>query len=121
VKHLVANGVLPVSIDYRLCPGVSILDGPMLDVRDAYIWTIDRLPSILLARSIDIDPSRVGVVGWSTGGHLAMTLAWSLQDTSYVSPKAILPFYSPVDFENLCKQHTNIVRAQLTTGTIARF
>lgn len=108
VTHLIANGILPVSIDYRLCPGVSIVGGPVEDARDAYIWTVDCLPSILLAQSIHIDTSRIGVVGWSTGGHLAMTLAWSLQDSGYVSPRAILPFYSPVDFENLSKSYNKI-------------
>lgn len=102
VTHLVANGVLPVSIDYSLCPGVGILDGPMTDVRDAYIWMTSCLPSILSDRGIQVDPSRVGVVGWSTGGQLAMSLAWSL-GSNHILPKAIVPFYSPVDFENISK------------------
>ncbi|PNP51202.1 hypothetical protein THARTR1_08106 [Trichoderma harzianum] len=100
VTHLLANGVMPVSIDYRLCPGVGIVDGPMMDVRDAYIWMTTCLPSILSDKGIQVDPSRVGVVGWSTGGQLAMSLAWSLGN-DHILPKAIVPFYSPVDFENI--------------------
>ena len=47
-QHLLANGFLSVSIDYRLCPEVSLVDGPMTDVCDAYLWTRTALPRLLL-------------------------------------------------------------------------
>jgi acetyl esterase/lipase len=36
-KHLIANGFLPISIDYRLCPEVNIIDGPKSDVKNGYL------------------------------------------------------------------------------------
>jgi acetyl esterase/lipase len=99
-KHLLSNGFLPVSIDYRLCPEVNIIDGPMTDVRDGYLWARNQLPSHLLKCGITVDSNRIVVVGWSTGGHLAMSLAWTTRDAGLPPPTAILSFYAPVDFES---------------------
>ena len=98
-KHLLANGILPVSIDYRLCPQVNVIDGAMADVRDACRWTQEQLPSILSSRGIRLDIGNYVVIGWSTGGTLAMTTAWTLKSLSNVpSPAAILSFYCPVEY-----------------------
>lgn len=94
---LLDSGFLPISIDYRLCPEVTLLKGPMEDVSDALNWIRNTLPSIPLARSdIAIDPTKVVAVGWSTGGHLATTLAW----TANSPPDAILAFYCPLDYQD---------------------
>ncbi|KAL8722875.1 MAG: hypothetical protein Q9225_000708 [Loekoesia sp. 1 TL-2023] len=101
---LLDHGILPVSLDYRLCPEINIIDGPMTDVRDAYRWA--RSPSGLQAaldmRSIRIkvDTANILMIGWSTGGHLAMTTAWTTKEVGLPPPKAILGFYSPTDFES---------------------
>ncbi|KAK4446906.1 BcPKS16, polyketide synthase [Podospora aff. communis PSN243] len=99
VAHLLANNILPVSIDYRLCPELNILDGAMTDVRDALLWARHTLPSLdlLTSRNILVDPSRIVVVGWSTGGHLAMSTAWTIKEEGE-KPKAVLCFYAPLDF-----------------------
>jgi acetyl esterase/lipase len=97
---LLANGVLPVSLDFRLCPEVSFIDGAMVDVRDAYAWAQEELPHLMRSNNIALDTSRIAVIGWSTGGHLAMTTGWTLQDAGLSSPKVILSFYSPTDFES---------------------
>jgi hypothetical protein len=32
------HSLLPIALYYRLCPEVNILEGPILDVGDAYAW-----------------------------------------------------------------------------------
>ena len=94
---LLRSGFLPVSVDYRLCPETSLLAGPMTDVADALTWARTVLPRARLARAdVVVDPERVVAVGWSTGGHLAMTLAW----TTPRPPTAILALYCPTDYED---------------------
>ncbi|KAJ0414363.1 hypothetical protein BJY00DRAFT_318849 [Aspergillus carlsbadensis] len=109
VQHLLRHGILPVSVDYRLCPEVNIVDGPMRDVRDAYVWARTVLPSLKLAASpyLQIDASRVAVVGWSTGGTLALTLGWTPDPAIVQAPDAILAFYCPSDYEDPCWQAPN--------------
>lgn len=97
---LLSHGVLPVSIDYRLCPEINMLDGPIRDVRDAYAWIRNGLPGALGNASVVPDPSRVVVIGWSSGGHLAMTTAWTARELHLPTPQAVLSFYGPTDFES---------------------
>ncbi|KAF7886672.1 uncharacterized protein EAF02_003319 [Botrytis sinoallii] len=85
---LLANNVIPVSLDYRLCPEVDLINGPIADIRDAYIWAQTKLPGLIV------------MIGWSTGGHLAMTTAWTTKNMGLEPPCAILAFYSPTDFES---------------------
>ena len=100
-QMLIEAGYLPVSIDYRLCPESTLVEGPMHDVCSAYSWTRRTLPTLRLQRA-DIRPNgdRIVVVGWSTGGHLAMTLAWTAPLTGLPAPAAILCFYCPTDYED---------------------
>ena len=100
---LLDNGFLPVSIDYRLCPETTLLDGPMTDVCDAQTWARAELPSLDLGRpELQIDGGKVVAVGWSTGGHLAMTLAWTSRLQNMQPPEAILAFYCPTNYEDKC-------------------
>ncbi|KAK6857989.1 hypothetical protein PG995_005688 [Apiospora arundinis] len=98
-KFLLANGILPVSLDYRLCPQVNVLDGAMTDVRDACIWAHEELPQLMRSRGITVDTSRYLVIGWSTGGTLAMTTAWTMRQAGLCGPTAILAFYCPVEYD----------------------
>jgi acetyl esterase/lipase len=100
IRYLLSNGFLPVSIDYRLCPELNIFDGPITDVRDAYSWVQNDLNSILRSYDITIDSNRIAAIGWSTGGHLALSLAWTARQAGLTPPTAILSFYAPVDFES---------------------
>ena len=103
-KLLLDHGLLPVSIDYRLCPEVNIIEGPMADVCDALQWARFQLPAMKLnCPELRIDGEKVVVVGWSTGGHLAMTLAWTALQHNLKPPEAILAFYCPTDYEADCK------------------
>ncbi|KAK9780019.1 hypothetical protein SCAR479_03143 [Seiridium cardinale] len=99
-RYLLKRGLLPVSIDYRLCPEVNIIDGPMTDVRDAYRWSRDILPGIASNAGVLVDRSSIVAIGWSTGGQLAMSLGWTAEYAGLPPPSAVLSFYAPVDFES---------------------
>lgn len=108
---LLEAGFLPVSIEYRLCPETSLLKGPMQDVRSALSWARRTLPSLSLIRpDIRPDGDHVVAVGWSTGGYLAMTLAWTAPSEGIVPPDAILAFYCPTDYEDLFWTNPNMPR-----------
>ena len=98
ISHLLQNNILPASLDYRLCPEINIIDGAMTDVRDAFVWAKSTLPSIVATKGFVLDIERIVVIGWSTGGHLAMSTAWTVDEIKQTPPVAILSFYSPVDF-----------------------
>ncbi|KAH5404703.1 hypothetical protein HBI32_163190 [Parastagonospora nodorum] len=99
-KFLLSHNILPVSVDYRLVPEVNVLEGPFSDVRDAYFWIQTKLSAITSKLGISIDTSRVVSIGWSTGAHLAMSLAWTTRELKIKPPAAILGFYGPTDFES---------------------
>ena len=103
--YLLENGILPVSADYRLCPEVNLIDGPIADIRDLIGWAQSTLPSLVRSDGIQLDISRIAMVGWSTGGHLCMTTAWTTKEAGIEPPRAILSFYSPTDFESGGKLH----------------
>jgi len=98
---LLDHGVLPVAIDYRLCPETTLLEGPLVDAHSAYAWARRVLPTLnLTSTSVRLDASRVVVVGWSTGGTVAMSLAWTSVPRGLPAPDAILVFYCPTDYED---------------------
>ncbi|KAJ5598872.1 ketoacyl-synt-domain-containing protein [Penicillium hordei] len=103
IQLLLDNGILPVSIDYRLCPETTILEGPLVDVADAYAWARNSLPSLSLTKTRvneRLDCSRAVVIGWSTGGTLAMSLAWTSIPRGISPPTGILAFYCPTNYED---------------------
>lgn len=113
---LLRKGFLPVSIDYRLCPEVTLADGPMSDVADALQWIRNVLPKLPLCRQdIQIDGSQVVAVGWSTGGMLALSLGWTSVQKSIKPPEAILVFYCPLDYEDEFWSQPNIPRGSEST------
>ncbi|PSR83579.1 hypothetical protein BD289DRAFT_467698 [Coniella lustricola] len=97
-KFLLKNGILPVSLDYRLAPHVNVVDGSMADVRDACVWARTELPELMALKGHAVDPTKLVVVGWSTGGTLAMTTSWTLAELGHEPPLAVLSFYCPVDY-----------------------
>ncbi|KAH6712937.1 BcPKS19, polyketide synthase [Leptodontidium sp. MPI-SDFR-AT-0119] len=75
--------------------------GPMVDICDALEWARFTLPGLKLQRSgLQIDGERVVVVGWSSGGQLAMSLGWTAPQRGLKPPEAILAFYSPTNYED---------------------
>ncbi|VUC28732.1 unnamed protein product [Clonostachys rosea] len=100
-RLLLNKGFLPVSLDYRLCPEVPLAEGAMTDVCDALEWARNQLPHLKLPQhGFEIDGEKVVVVGWSSGGQLAMSLAWTAPQQGLPPPSAILAFYAPTDYED---------------------
>ncbi|KAH8727766.1 BcPKS19, polyketide synthase [Phaeosphaeriaceae sp. PMI808] len=105
-RLLLEKGFLPVSLDHRLCPEVSLLEGPMVDICDALHWARNILPHLKPGRpGLQIDGSRVVVVGWSSGGQLAMSLAWTAPQRGLQPPEAILAFYCPTNYDDEWWKH----------------
>lgn len=104
VRVLLQRGFLPISVDYRLCPEVSLFDGPVTDCRDALRWVRETLPSLSLSwPNVRVLPDgKVLALGWSSGGQLAMTLGFTARPAEIEPPDVILPFYSPSDLEAEC-------------------
>ncbi|KAF2994037.1 t1pks [Curvularia kusanoi] len=97
---LLANGFLPVSIDYRLCPEVSILES-IQDVCTALKWAREDLPALdLSVPGLRISGEKVAVIGWSTGGTIALQLGFASLAAGIKPPDATLAFYCPSNFED---------------------
>lgn len=103
-RIMLEMGLLPISLDHRLCPEVRLVDGPMVDVCDAVEWARTKLPHISLYNPDVIpDPDNVVVIGWSSGGQLALSTGWTLPDRGLRAPEAVLAFYCPTDYEDDCE------------------
>ncbi|KAK6079334.1 beta-ketoacyl synthase [Seiridium cupressi] len=86
-RLLLRKGFLPVSLDYRLCPEATLMEGPMVDVCDALDWARNQLPMTQLPNSgLRIDGESVVVRGLRP-------------------PEAILSLYAPTDYEDEWWQH----------------
>ncbi|KAL8754939.1 MAG: hypothetical protein Q9184_004954 [Pyrenodesmia sp. 2 TL-2023] len=121
-RFLLSKGVLPISLDHRLCPEVSIIDGPMSDIRDAVAWARSALPRIAVNQGLTVDTDNVAVIGWSTGGHLAMTTAWTTAEAGIAPPSVILNFYGASDFKALGRTlSTARIRASLSPKPYTSF
>ena len=108
-QKLIGLGFVAVSIDYRLCPELTLIDGPMADVCDAFEWARTSLPSVPRIRSdVKLTGQKVVAIGWSTGGHLALTLGWTARVRGLEPPQAILAFYCPLDYENEFWKQPNV-------------
>ncbi|KAF1944903.1 alpha beta-hydrolase [Clathrospora elynae] len=87
--HLVARGFVLVTPEYRLCPQVSLYDGPIQDAKDVLKWCQEELPALLKkAKGVEVDSSRIVAMGHSAGGLLALTTGLCLHP-----PRAIVDFY----------------------------
>jgi acetyl esterase/lipase len=77
IEDCLERGWIVLSIEYRLCPGVDLLEGPITDARDVLRWAqAGGLATALEKASISIrpDPERVMAMGASAGGHLALSM-----------------------------------------------
>ncbi|KAK8108232.1 Methylphloroacetophenone synthase [Apiospora kogelbergensis] len=102
-RLLLARGFVPVSLDHRLCPEVPLAEGAMADVCSALAWARETLPGLdtpQRPRGLQVDGTRVVVVGWSSGGQLAMSLCWTAPARGLAPPTAVLAFYCPTDYED---------------------
>jgi len=89
VAALVELGFIVVLPEYRLCPQVSLRDGPVQDAADSLDWARNELPRLLKETAgVEADPTKVCAMGHSAGGGLALSLG-SLPNP----PIAIADFY----------------------------
>ena len=88
-SHLSAQGHVIMDVAYRLAPETDIL-GMVHDVKRAIIWMREN------AGSFGIDPKHIMVGGGSSGGHLALLAAYTVDK----------PFFTPADLRgkdfNVC-------------------
>lgn len=64
---LAENGYVAVNVDYRLAPQFTF-PAPVHDLQQALRWLRSK------SESLRIEPERIGVLGYSAGGHLAALL-----------------------------------------------
>jgi acetyl esterase/lipase len=77
-------GFLVVVPNYRLCPHISVFDGPVTDSKDCLVWAVKELPALLKKEKkekkdggddyYEIDTSKVVTMGHSGGGGLALRM-----------------------------------------------
>jgi acetyl esterase/lipase len=75
IESLVNKGFLVVTPEYRLCPQVSLYEGPIQDAKDALKWCQEELPKLMSEKGVEVDRKRVVAMGHSAGGQLALTTA----------------------------------------------
>ena len=61
---LLKVGFLPVSVDYRLCPKITVSKGPMRDVCDAFYWARKTLDFSLMYRLTQYE--HTNMLPWAT-------------------------------------------------------
>ena len=103
-KWLNDNGIAGIVLKYRLPSDIIMKDksvGPLQDAQEA-IRTIRRN-----AKNWNIDPNKVGVIGFSAGGHLASTLSthyaekvYELKDTISARPDFSLLIYPVITMDS---------------------
>jgi len=85
IEELNNSGFVVISADYRLCPQVSLFEGPIEDAVDAYQWCKSVLPHLLEKdANLKIDPKKIVAIGYSAGGLLALHLVCSTQYYFYL-------------------------------------
>lgn len=81
-------GYVVFNIDYRLAPD-DTYPAQRDDARAAFEWLRRR------AGPLAVDPARIGAMGYSSGGHLALLLA--LEDGTGPRPRAVAAGAAPTD------------------------
>lgn len=78
-RHLARNGIAVLSVDFRMPPAARYPE-TVADVAAGLRW--------MLTHSADVGttPDRVGLLGTSSGGHLALLLALRPRDERYAGP-----------------------------------
>ena len=79
VQDMLERGWVVVSLEHRLCPQVSIVDGPIADARSCLNWVLDgslekELGEVEASSMFKVDYKRIVAVGTSSGGTLALAL-----------------------------------------------
>ncbi|KAJ3298183.1 hypothetical protein HK104_011034, partial [Borealophlyctis nickersoniae] len=72
---LASMGFVVVIPNYRLCPQVSMYDGPWEDAKDVLAWCRGELGKVLKEDGgVEVDSGRVAAMGHSAGATLALLL-----------------------------------------------
>lgn len=99
IRDCISRNWIVVVPNHRLCPQVSLLEGPITDCRDLLAWIYnggldDAIPSGTDGTTYRLDLDHVFAFGTSSGGTLALTLGFDVP-----RPVAgILDLYGPCDF-----------------------
>ncbi|RAL17604.1 alpha/beta hydrolase [Aspergillus homomorphus CBS 101889] len=111
INDCLERGWIVLSLAYRLCPGVNVLQGPMADARATLQWVQEGgLASALYAHRTLSQPNyNQGIArGTSSGGHLALSLVLPRP------PLAVLDFYGAKECtDDFWHQPIEKVRSQL--------
>jgi acetyl esterase/lipase len=93
VRTLAERGFVAASVDYRLAPR-SPWPAQLEDVRAAVRWLRAH------AEEWQLDPARIGAVGFSAGGHLALLLGAmdAPEEERSSRVQAVVSFFAPTDF-----------------------
>jgi len=86
-RYFAQRGYVVVAIDYRHAPEWKWPE-QMVDVRTALYWILNDSPKL------GADPSRIVVVGRSSGAQLAMRLAYQEGPSAI---RGVVNYYGPVD------------------------
>ena len=91
---------MTISPQYRFCPKETF-PAQVQDVKAAVRWVKRH------AKDYDIDPDRIGAIGFSAGGHLALMLGLTAPSDGLEGPasdgapdsrvKAVVNFFGPTD------------------------
>ncbi len=98
IKKAAQRGFVAATIDYRLTP-VAPWPAQIEDVKDAFLYLVRN------ARKLGIDPERIGAIGDSAGGHLALMLGLTpplVKDGPRV--RCVVNFYGPTDLRPLAEK-----------------
>ena len=104
-ERFAGAGYVVFNIDYRLAPE-STHPAQRDDARAAFEWLRNR------AGRLSVDPDRIGAMGYSSGGHLALLLA--LEDDAGPRPAAVASGAAPTDL--LAYPDNPVLRGFLGTG-----
>jgi acetyl esterase/lipase len=91
--YLAARGYVVVAIDYRHAPQYRFPAQPE-DVNTALAFVGNH------TTDYEIDPQRVGLLGWSAGGHLALLAGLQPAAEDLPPIRSIVDYYGPVDLLN---------------------
>jgi acetyl esterase len=105
--------VAVVSVEYRLAPEHPF-PGPPDDCYDATLWVAEN------AAELDIDPTRLAVMGDSAGGNLAAVVALMARDRGRPQLSAQILVYPSVDLvDELPSERENANAPILTSKDVA--
>lgn len=86
-RYIASQGYTVVAIDYRHAPHYQF-PTQVQDVQAALQWLTQN------AIDLQIDTTRIAVMGWSAGAHLALLAAYQ---TEAIPIRAVVGYYSPIN------------------------